>query len=252
MNKFIKIATYVFAFILLGLVFGFLTFKLLSFSRTVQMPELQGKSLVEANRLLTDIGLYIKIEGEDYDAAIPRGNIIKQDIPAGNNVKERRGIKVVISKGPRVSSVPMIVNETFTDAETTLLQKGLKIGKVIMVHSDITFTDAETTLLQKGLKIGKVIMVHSDIVEKDKIISQKPEPNEQVSDVLTVLLSQGPYDKIYICPDFKDMPLEQANVLIKKLNLKSVTEGSGEMIEAQRPEPGKQIKAGDTIYLKLH
>jgi len=226
MNKFIKIATYVFAFILLGLVFGFLTFKLLSFSRTVQMPELQGKSLVEANRLLTDIGLYIKIEGEDYDAAIPRGNIIKQDIPAGNNVKERRGIKVVISKGPRVSSVPMIVNETFTDAETTLLQKGLKIGKVIMVHSDI--------------------------VEKDKIISQKPEPNEQVSDVLTVLLSQGPYDKIYICPDFKDMPLEQANVLIKKLNLKSVTEGSGEMIEAQRPEPGKQIKAGDTIYLKLH
>jgi len=226
MNKFIKIATYVFAFILLGLVFGFLTFKLLSFSRTVQMPELQGKSLVEANRLLTDIGLYIKIEGEDYDAAIPRGNIIKQDIPAGNNVKERRGIKVVISKGPRVSSVPMIVNDTFTNAETTLLQKGLKIGKVIMVHSDI--------------------------VEKDKIISQKPEPNEQVSDVLTVLLSQGPYDKIYICPDFKDMPLEQANVLIKKLNLKSVTEGSGEMIEAQRPDPGKQIKAGDTIYLKLY
>jgi beta-lactam-binding protein with PASTA domain len=226
MDKFIKITAYVFAFILLGLVFGFLTFKLLSFSRTVQMPELNGKSLVEANRLLNDIGLYIKIEGEDYDAAVPQGNIIKQDIPAGNKVKERRGIKVVISKGPRVSSVPMIVNETITNAETTLLQKGLKIGKVIMVHSDI--------------------------VEKDKIISQKPEPNEQVSDVVTVLVSQGPYDKIYHCPDFKVMPLEQANILIKKLNLKSVTEGSGEMIEAQRPEPGKQIKSGDTIYLKLY
>lgn len=226
MNKFIKIPIYVFAFILLGLVFGFLTFKLLSFSRTVQMPELNGKSLVEANRLLTDIGLYIKIEGEDYDAAIPRGNIIKQDIPAGNKVKERRGIKVVISKGPRVKSVPMIVNDTITNAETTLLQKGLKIGKVIMVHSDI--------------------------VEKDDIIAQKPEPNEQVSDVVTVLVSQGPYDKIYLCPDFKDMPLEQANILIKNLNLKSVTEGSGEIIESQRPDPGKQIKAGDTIYLKLY
>jgi beta-lactam-binding protein with PASTA domain len=226
MNKFIKISFYIFIFILLGLVFGFLTFKLLSFSRTVQMPELQGKSLVEANRLLTDIGLYIKIEGEDYDAAIPQGNIIRQDIPAGNKVKERRGIKVVISKGPRVRSVPMIANETITNAETTLLQKGLKIGKVIMVHSDI--------------------------VEKDKIISQKPEPNEQVSDVVTVLVSQGPYDKIYYCPDFKDMSLEQANILIKKLNLKSVTEGSGEMIESQRPEPGKQIKVGDTIYLKLY
>jgi beta-lactam-binding protein with PASTA domain len=226
MNKFLKIPFYIFIFILLGLVFGFLTFKLLSFSRTVQMPELQGKSLVEANRLLTDIGLYIKIEGEDYDAAIPQGNIINQDIPAGNKVKERRGIKVVISKGPRVRSVPMIVNEPITNAETTLLQKGLKIGKVIMVHSDI--------------------------VEKDRIISQKPEPNEQVSDVVTVLVSQGPYDKIYHCPDFKDMSLEQANILIKKLNLKSVIEGSGEMIASQRPEPGKQIKAGDTIYLKLY
>jgi beta-lactam-binding protein with PASTA domain len=226
MNKFLKIPFYIFIFILLGLVFGFLTFKLLSFSRTVQMPELQGKSLVEANRLLTDIGLYIKIEGEDYDAAIPQGNIINQDIPAGNKVKERRGIKVVISKGPRVRSVPMIVNEPITNAETTLLQKGLKIGKVIMVHSDL--------------------------VEKDRIISQKPEPNEQVSDVVTVLVSQGPYDKIYHCPDFKDMSLEQANILIKKLNLKSVIEGSGEMIASQRPEPGKQIKAGDTIYLKLY
>jgi beta-lactam-binding protein with PASTA domain len=226
MNKFIKIPIYTFAFIVLGLVFGFLTFKLLSFSRTVQMPELQGKSLVEANKLLTDIGLYIKIEGEDYDAAIPQGNIIKQDIPAGNNVKERRGIKVVISKGPRVNSVPMIVNDTITNAETTLLQKGLKIGKVIMVHSDI--------------------------VEKDKIISQKPEPYEQVSDIVTVLVSQGPYDKIYHCPDFKDMPFEQANILIKNLTLKPVIEGSGEMIKSQRPEPGKQIKAGDTIYLKLY
>ncbi len=225
MDKFIKITIYVFAFILLGLVFGFLTFKLLSFSRTVQMPELNGKSLVEANRLLNDIGLYIKIEGEDYDVSIPQGNIIKQDIPAGNKVKERRGIKVVISKGPRVSSVPMIVNETIINAETTLLQKGLKIGKVIMAHSDI--------------------------VEKDRIISQKPEPNEQVSDVVTVIVSEGPYDKIYHCPDFTDMPLEEANILIRKLNLKSVTKGSGEMIEAQRPEPGKQIKAGDTIYLKL-
>jgi eukaryotic-like serine/threonine-protein kinase len=226
MDKFIKITVYVFAFILLGLAFGFLTFKLLSFSRTVQMPELNGKSLVEANRLLTDIGLYIKIEGEDYDAAIPQGNIIKQDIPAGNNVKERRSIKVVISKGPRVRSVPMLVNDSITNAETALLQKGLKIGKVIMVHSDL--------------------------VEKDRIISQKPEPDEQVSDVVTVLVSQGPYDRTYLCPDFTDMPLEQASILIKKLNLKSVTEGSGEIIGAQRPDPGRQIKAGDTIYLKLY
>ena len=226
MQKLVKITLYVFSFILLGLIFGVLTFKVLSFSRTVQMPDLSGKSIVEANKLMTDKGLYLNIEGEDYDASVPQGNIIRQDIPAGNKVKERRGVKVVISKGPRVRSVPMLVNDTLTNAETSLLQKGLKIGKVIMVHSDI--------------------------VEKDTIIAQKPDTNEQVSDTVTVLVSQGPYEMIYYCPDFKGMPLEQANILIKKLNLKTVTEGSGEMVEAQRPEAGRQIKSGETIYLKLY
>jgi len=225
LHKFIRYPLYIFAFILLGLIFGYLTFKALSFSRTVDVPDLYGKSPLESNKLLSDNGLYLKIEGEDYDSAIATGNIIRQDVPAGKKVKERRGIKVVISKGPRVKAVPMIANETITNAESMLLQKGFKIARLIMVHSDI--------------------------VEKDKIIAQRPGTEEQVSDMITVLVSLGPYEYIYHCPDFRGMSLEQANLLIRKLNLKLLTEGSGEMIGSQKPEPGKQIKSGDTIYLKL-
>jgi beta-lactam-binding protein with PASTA domain len=225
MYKLIKLPLYLFAFIVLGLTFGFLTFKVLSFSRTVQVPDLFGKSLVEANKTLTDKGLYLKIEGEDYDSVVPSGNIIKQDVPGGNTVKERRWIKIVISKGPKVKSIPMLVNKTLVDAETLLIKDGLKIGKVIMVHSDQA--------------------------DKDKVIAQKPGPDEPVSDDISLLVSLGPYDRAYLCPDFKGMPLEQANLLIKKLNLNAATEGSGGIIESQKPEPGKQIKTGDTIYLKL-
>ena len=225
LTNFIKYPFYIFIFILLGLAFGYFTFKVLSFTRTVEVPDLYGKSLLDSNKLLTDKGLYLKIEGEDYDPALPPGKIIKQDVPSGNKVKERRGIKVVISKGPRIKSVPMLVNETLINAESLLLQKGLKISKVIMVHSDI--------------------------VEKDKIVSQKPQSDEQVSDTITVLVSLGPYDKAYYCPDFKGMSLGQAAALLKKLNMKLASEGSGETVETQKPEPGKQIKTGDTIYLKL-
>jgi serine/threonine-protein kinase len=225
LSKLIRVPLYIFGFILLGLVFGFLTFKVLSFSRTVEVPDLQGKSLLESNKLLTEKGLYMKIEGEDYDPGIPTGHIIRQDIPPGKSVKERRGIKVVISKGPRVSAVPLIVNETLPNAESLLLQKGLKIARVIFVHSDM--------------------------IEKDKIIAQRPGAEEQVSDVITVIVSLGPYERIFMCPDFKGMTIAQAQIAVKKMNLKLVTEGSGEMVEAQRPEPGKQIKIGDTIYLKL-
>ncbi len=224
-SNLIRFPLYMLAFILLGLVFGFLTFKVLSFSRTVEVPDLYGKSPLESNKLLTKEGLYLKIEGEDYDSAIPPGNILRQDIPAGNKVKERRGIKVTISKGPRVKSIPVLVNETLLNAESMLLQKGLKITKVIMVHSDT--------------------------VEKDKIVAQKPGPDERVSDYITVLVSLGPYDIFYYCPDFKGMLFEQAKELVERLKLTVETEGSGEKIETQKPEPGKRIKNGDTIYLKL-
>jgi beta-lactam-binding protein with PASTA domain len=224
-GNFLRLPLYLFSFVLIGLIFGYLTFKVLSFSRTVEVPDLITKSPLEANRLLTDKGLYLKIEGEDYDSTIATGNILRQDVPAGNKVRERRGIKVVISKGPRIKSVPMLVNESLVNAETLLLQKGLKISRVILVHSDM--------------------------VEKDRIISQKPAPDEPVTDTIQVIVSIGPYEKLYTCPDFKGMSVEQAQELLKKLNMKANTEGTGGYIESQRPEPGKQIRTGDTIYLKL-
>ncbi len=114
-----------------------------------------------------------------------------------------------------------------------------------------TLSSADTLVVQKGLKIGKVIMVHSDIVEKDKILAQNPGPDEQASDSITVLVSLGPYEKTFVCPDFKGMSFESASDLIKKLNMKVVREGTGSLVESQKPEPGRQLKSGDTIYLKL-
>ncbi len=218
-------AMYISVFTMLGLIFGFLTFRILSFSRTVEVPSLYGKSLLEGNKLLSNNTLYLKIEGEDYDAVVPAGNIIRQDIPAGHKVKERRGIKVVISKGPRITSVPLLTGEIFVNAESLLLRKGLKMARIVRVHSDV--------------------------IEKDRIIAQKPEPEDPVSDAITVLVSLGPYEKIYYCPDFTGMSLADARERAQQMNMNITTGGSGETVASQKPEPGKQIKTGDTIFLQL-
>lgn len=213
------------AFMLLGLTFGFITFKILSFSRTVEAPSLINVSLLEANDMLNKAGLYLKIEGEDYDAVIPPGKIIRQDIPAGNKVKEKRALKVVISKGPKVYSVPLVVNEKLSDAEAIFLQKGLRIGKTINVHSDS--------------------------VEKGKIVAQKPEPDERASDHLTVLVSLGPHELIYNCPDFTNKSLDSANETAGKLGLIIETKGSGDIVRSQKPKPGTTVKTGEVISLEL-
>ena len=225
MNNFLKIPLFFALFILLGLFFGFLTFNILSFSRTVEVPALTNLTMLEANEALSKAGLYLKIEGEDFDPAVQTGRILRQDIPAGNKVKEKRAIKVVVSKGPRVSSIPPLVQKLLPDAESLLMEKGLAIGKVISVHSDS--------------------------VAEGKIIAQKPEPHERLTDMITVLVSLGPHELIYSCPDFLNKSINEARETADKLGLTLETKGTGHIVSAQRPRPGTIVKNADKIFLEL-
>ncbi|MGC2063573.1 MAG: PASTA domain-containing protein [Thermodesulfovibrionales bacterium] len=222
LSSLIRIPLALAAFILLGLVFGYMTFNILSFSRTVEVPSLANMSLVEANETLSKAGLYLKIEGEDYDSVVQTGKIVRQDVPAGNKVKERRAIKVFVSKGPKVLSVPVLVGETLADAESILIQKGLRVGRVITVHADT--------------------------VEKGRIVAQRPEPDERLAGAITVLVSAGPHEMGYTCPDFMNKPLDEAKELAKKMGLVVETTGQGTVVSGQKPKSGTAVRSGETIY----
>ena len=225
MNSFIRASVFFALFVFLGLTFGFLTFKILSFSRTVEVPSLMNMTVIEADKTLGKEGLDLRVEGEDFDASVPSGRIIRQDVPPGKKVKERRAIKVVISKGPRISSIPLLVNQTLQDAEFTLMQKGLRITKVISVHSDSS---------DKGI-----------------VIAQKPGPEDKLTDTITLLVSAGPHSQTYYCPAFQGKPVEDVRELIQKLGLVVETQGTGSIVVRQRPKPGTLVKSGDKIYLEL-
>lgn len=224
-SNIIKLPLYFFGFVLVGLIFAYFTFKTMSFSRTVDVPDLSDKSLVEANELLSKRGLNLKIEGEDYDSTVAAGYILRQDVPAGSRVKEQRGIKVIVSKGPKVRSVPSVVGESIDKAESIFLQKGLKIDRIIRVHSSSA--------------------------EMDKVIAQKPEPDEMITEKITLVVSSGPYDVFYYCPEFQGKTQQEALQLAEKLGLKLKITGSGEKTKSQRPKPGSQVKTGEIIYLQL-
>lgn len=212
-------------FIVLGLVSGYLTFMVLSFSRTVAVPELKGKAVVEANEILSKSGLYLKVEGEDYDPVIPTGSIIRQDIPHGNKVKEQRGIKVVISKGSRVMYVPDLVGQTVEEAETAAKKSGLKTNRIIRVHSNT--------------------------IEKDSVIAQRPIPEEAIKNNLSLVVSSGPYDIILNCPDLIGKSLDEATDISKKLGIKIEATGHGKKVRTQKPKPNALIKTGETIFIIL-
>jgi serine/threonine-protein kinase len=168
MNKFVKIPLYIGILFLLGMLAGHLTFKLLSFSNTVEVPDLRGKSVAEAVNLLQKKGLHMLGAAEDFDSDVPAGSISRQDIPSASNVKEGRGIKVVVSKGPRVQYVPDIVGMKLEEAGALMLVRGIRIAKTIYVHSDI---------------------------EKNIIIAQRPESEEKGGDNFRVVVSLGSFEE---------------------------------------------------------
>jgi serine/threonine-protein kinase len=225
LKKIFTIPLYLFGIILMGLFSGYLTFKLMSFSRTVDVPDLRGKTVIEATDLLTKDDLYLNVEGEDYDPMITAGRIIRQDIPPGNKVKEQRGIKVFLSKGPKVQTVPDVTGQ--------------------QLH------DAESIILKSGLRIEKIVRVHSKTVEKDVIIAQRPNQDEAVRDSLSLVVSLGPYTTTYSCPDFSGKNTDDASELARQLGLRIELVGQGERVKAQKPKPNSLIKSGDTLELHL-
>lgn len=223
LNKILSGILYLFLFFTVVMITGYITFTILSFSRTVEVPELRGLSLPEANSLATRKGLYLKVEGEEYDPNIPPGHISRQDIPPNNKVKENRGIKVFISKGPKALLTPEVT--------------GLSID------------EAESIILKNGIKLARIIYVHSDSVEKGKVIAQRPDPDEKPGDSISLIVSAGPYQRFFSCPDFSGKDEKEAGDIAERLGLRVEFTGTGHRIISQRPKPGSIVRSDEIITL---
>jgi serine/threonine-protein kinase len=210
---------------IIAAVTGYATFRFLTFGKNIQVPDLKGKTVIEANGIVSKNRLYIKVAGENFDDAAPEGCVTGQSIPAGNDIKEGRTIGVVISKGPMVQKMPVF--------------KGL------------TLTEAEELAYSKKLHVGRMINVHSDSIEKNKVIAQKPGPEEKGGKELTLIVSDGPYDTAYFCPDFREKTLSQAAELARSMGLVLETAGSGQVIAEQSPPPSTIIHPGGTVNVRL-
>jgi serine/threonine-protein kinase len=167
MWKFLKVIIYLIVLGVIGVVAGHFTFKALSYSRSVEVPDLKGRGMVDANSIVKDKGLYLRLEGEDFDSTHPEGVVIRQDVPAGNKVKEGREIKVILSKGPRVRYVPDVVGQTVEGAEQQLREKGIKVKRILYVHTQMA--------------------------PKNTIVAQRPEVHEQGGDLFSVVVSLGDF-----------------------------------------------------------
>src|SRR5579872_4105861 len=67
--------------------------------REVVVPPLVGKTQAEAQKMLEDNGLLLKISSKRFSSEIPEGHIVDQIPPSGTHLKSNRSVKVLVSLG---------------------------------------------------------------------------------------------------------------------------------------------------------
>ena len=124
--------------------------------KEVQIPDLVGKTIEQVEQLVQEAGLKYEVTEETYSKTVAEGLVISQDpkYKANYTVLEDSTVKVVISKGIELATVPKVAGEKKDSAVTMLENAGLK---------------------------PEIVEEYNDNIEAGIVIRQEPEANEEVA-----------------------------------------------------------------------
>ncbi|MCR6544644.1 Stk1 family PASTA domain-containing Ser/Thr kinase [Dehalobacterium formicoaceticum] len=187
-----------------------------------RMPDMRGKSLIEAKAELKEAGLEHTLTYSFHDT-IKKDHVISQTIEPNQMVKKTNVVGLVISNGPKTTRVPNVVGKTQREAVVELNNRNLQ---------------------------GDFSEAFDDRVPAGTVISQQPEAGVDVPEktMVTVVVSKGKELKYLPMPDLLNKYLDEAEKILKDLGLSI---GKAEERESNEYFPSQimsqEIKAGDMV-----
>lgn len=215
-----------FAF-LLAFLWAFLSFGNFWSNSTVDVPNVVGKQLSVATRLLEERHLRVS-SSEVTNSDVPAGQVISQSPEAGESVKEQRMVHLVVSKGAGDITIPDLQGMSFDQAREKLKALGLSIGK-ISYESDSSKDDG--VVISQGLQAGGKASKGATV---DITINQTKSTTVEI-------------------PNVVGMTIKEAKEALGNLGLSiSKISGSNEdsaVVTAVSPAPGSSVKRDESITL---
>lgn len=154
-----------------AVVFGGFMLLVKSSPPDVAVPDVVGKDLEEARRILSDAGLTLTIAREDFNDRYPAGAIYFQEPQAGQPVKKNAVVEVYVSKGSRNVRVPSVVGMSEEKAREVLNEEGLVVGEVKYDYSSsIPAGDVMRQDPRAGLSVAR------EAAKVDLTVSLGPPP----------------------------------------------------------------------------
>lgn len=211
-------------FLLSALIYGLVGYS----SGDIAVPDVKGKTLVEAEAILKDNNLDFTLK-EEFDAKVPTGTVIKQSPGAGSHVKAGRKIQLTVSKGAEPGVVPDLKGKNLAEATEMLHAAKLAVGKVTVQYKEGA---AQGAVLNQDIEAGKKVAAGTKVD-------------------LVVNISKGQS----VVPDLKGLTLSDARERLSSMGLmvgsvttKEDSAPKGTVIGAE-PEFGKVLSEGSVVTL---
>lgn len=135
--------------------------------KDVQIPNLVNISQAEAKKTVEDLKLTYKELEAEYSPEVPEGYVMRQDPGYLDNykIKEKTEIKVVISKGQEITTVPKVVGKTKDEAVLALTDAKLKAEIVEETSKKVEegYIISQDTEANKQVNAGETVKIHVSI-----------------------------------------------------------------------------------------
>ncbi|MBC8490128.1 MAG: PASTA domain-containing protein [Bacteroidetes bacterium] len=192
-------------------------------SELVKVPGVIGLDYLNAKRIVEENGLEVK-QVTRFDETRPIGQIIDQNPPAEQMVKDGRRIYLVVCGGEQLMQVPKLSGRTVRDAKFTLEQRNLMVGEIVKKFSN-EYDDN---------------VVITQIVQPGSLVKRNTK--------IDLIVSNGPRIGDLIIPDLVGKTLTEAKKILidGKLKLGKVTyqtsdQPPGKIVD-QYPKKDKSAK----------
>jgi len=198
-------------------------------SSIVKTPNIIGLNIEEAKKIITEAGLKISESLNEPSAIFDPGMVISQDPLAGKDLKRNDGVKIKISSGKNILTIPDVAGYDYLYVVSQLESMGLHVT---------TGREPDMQLMP-----GKVIRI-------------SPKAGTQVNEGDLVNIYISTTEEMIQMPDVTQISTEKAISILQSLNIPydisnvaTSYEVQKNLVVSQMPAPGTYISIGEKVLL---
>jgi eukaryotic-like serine/threonine-protein kinase len=214
--------------------------------REVVVPDVSGKTPLEARRIAELNGFQFEVERQYYSATVPEGRVLSQVPAVGARVRRGWQLRVAESLGPQRVVIPDVLGESERAAEINILRRGLNLG----AEAAIEMPNAAS----------------------NQVIAQNPSASaSSISAPRIGLLTAQPASlQAFVMPSFIGQPVSKASAVLKEAGFQTgnVTAAPAPgntdnpvapspslpatgVIVSQNPAAGSKVLAGSAVSFDI-